>query len=60
MLAVVAAWLAGLADPVFWPESAFARFLGDTHVAIAYFIWCGVAHLVLSVILRVLMPPDRG
>ena len=59
MLALVAAWTVGLAVPVFWPGTALAEFLNDTLTLVAYFIWCGVAYLVLFLVWRLFMRVDH-
>lgn len=49
MLVVVAAWVAGIGAPVFWPESAFGQFMSSKLNLTAYFIWCGFTYVVFNV-----------
>jgi hypothetical protein len=60
MLLVVAAWVAGLGAPTFWPESAFGQFMSSTLNFVAYFIWCAVAFVVFHVVWHLVSSRQPG
>jgi hypothetical protein len=50
----VVGMVAGLAAPVFVPETSFARWLAQPYSQIVYFVWCFLAGMIVGVTAAVL------